>query len=274
MAFQIQKISDVGTSHPVVARLGVQTGNLSQWLGVEKQQSDEIVGLYIRTLSRRLVRCFQFRDSLLQRLKIDADRVNAAPRQPMPEIPYVVDLEGLVESFLYEAKNYLRDLVGVFRSAFGAKFKDASALADLKKGGDCEVLKWAEEKFGAEGHLANMLRSEGDWIAEIIRKRNALEHPGGYSGNLIVNNVRAHPINIGGFITPSWHRSGQEESDILGDMDILLDNLLTFAEDILAFVALETSPFKQIRIAETPPEERDLACPIRLSVTVFLKGTP
>lgn len=272
MAFQIQKISDVGTSHPAVARLGVQTGNLSKWLGVEKQQSEEIVGLYIRTLSRRLVRCFEFRDSLLQRLKTDADRVNATPRQPMPEIPYVVDLDGLVESFLYEAKNYLRDLVGVFRSAFGAEFKDASALADLKKGGDCEVLKWAEEKFGPEAPLSKMLRSEGDWIAEIIRKRNALEHPGGYSGTLTVNNVRAHPIKIGGFIPPTWHRTGQKESDILGDMDILLDNLLTFAEDVLAFVVLETSPFKQIRIVETPPEERDPACPIRLSVTVFLRG--
>jgi len=40
MSFEIQKISDVGTTHPVVARLGFQSSEIVRWLDVDEKSRD------------------------------------------------------------------------------------------------------------------------------------------------------------------------------------------------------------------------------------------
>src|SRR2546429_139971 len=66
MAFEIRKISDVGVGHPVVARLGVQMSELLNWSGLEKSKQNAISGLYIHTLTWRLLRCYKSRDEIVR----------------------------------------------------------------------------------------------------------------------------------------------------------------------------------------------------------------
>jgi hypothetical protein len=72
-------------------------------------------------------------------------RANAAakeiPQQRDPrvrQIPHIIDLKGTAENFLYEAKNYLRDLLELLRIAYGCKLKNASDFA--KDEGDSDVV--------------------------------------------------------------------------------------------------------------------------------------
>jgi len=60
MSFEIRKISDVGTTHPVVARLGVQSSEIIRWLDVDEKSRGSILQLYVHALTPRLLRCHSF----------------------------------------------------------------------------------------------------------------------------------------------------------------------------------------------------------------------
>jgi len=62
MPFEFRKISDVGSNHPVVARLAAQTAEVLKWMNVEKGAKDAIGALYVHKLTSRLLRCHKIRD--------------------------------------------------------------------------------------------------------------------------------------------------------------------------------------------------------------------
>ncbi|ATU92893.1 hypothetical protein [Phyllobacterium zundukense] len=267
MAFRTQKVSDVGTTNPIVARLGIQTGELLNWSGLDKAQNEAIAELYITKLTPRLVRCDKRISTINNKLNKDIARVDKhIQKDPrVSEIPYVVDLEGDVQDFLYEAKNYLRDLLGLFRVAYGCKLTDASAFAAMKGKGDSNLVKWAIATFGESDHLVRGLRSNNDWMAELIRRRNAYEHPGENSGTLTIHNVR---IDHRGLVPPRWERTDIPESDIVDEMTICVANLLNVAEELLANLVMRTCRFKVVHICEIPNDQRDPARPVRLRMSL------
>jgi hypothetical protein len=135
MAFEFRKISDVGTCHPVVARLGVQAGELVKWLRIEEPVKQAIAELYAITLRERLIRCHAFRDRLERSMEDAVKNVSERNDGRARDVPHVIDLNGMAEGFLYETKNYLRDLLGLFQILYGCTLKDASVFADRMGGG-------------------------------------------------------------------------------------------------------------------------------------------
>lgn len=267
MAFEIRKISDVGVSHPVVARLGLQASDLIKWIHIEDAKRKKILELYARTLIERLLRCHQFRDDLVKRANEASEAIKPQSDRRIRDVPHVIGLQGLVEGFLHEAKNYLRDLLNLFRIVYGCELVEASAFTNLKGDGDSELVKWAVSTLGPDHSLTTLLRTEQEWVAEPIRMRNATEHPDGFSGTLVVNNIRINPNQPDTYIAPTWARTGCPESNIVGDMDCGLDNMLTLAEDLLAGVVMDKSGARNlIAIHEIANESRDPKCPVRLSV--------
>jgi hypothetical protein len=270
MAFEIRKINDVGVGHPVVARLGLQAVELIKWTDIEDTKRKEITELYVHTLTDRLLRCHQSRNDLVHR----ANEAIATVQPPQKDkrlrgVPHVIGLQAFAEGFLYEAKNYLRDLLNLFRIVYGCELTDASAFTNLKGDGDSKIANWAVATFGQDGDLTKLLRTEQEWVAELIRMRNALEHPGGLSGTLILNNLQTDPNKTGAYIPPTWGRTGRgrPDSNVVNDMDVGLDNMLTLAEDLLAGVVMDKSKSKKlITIVAIPAEDRDPKCPVRLRV--------
>jgi hypothetical protein len=166
MAVEIRKINDVGVSHPVVARLGVQASDLIPWIDIEDAKRKEIAGLYARTLTERLLRCHQLRDDLVNRANEAAEAVRPQKDKRVREVPHVIGLQGIAEGFLYEAKNYLRDLLNLFRIVYGCELTDGSAFTNLKGDGDSELVNWAVAAFGPDHDLTKLLRTEQEWVAE------------------------------------------------------------------------------------------------------------
>ncbi|MEL6362451.1 MAG: hypothetical protein AAFR21_15345, partial [Pseudomonadota bacterium] len=115
----------------------------------------------------------------------------------------------------------------------------------------------------ANHEICKMLKLDSNWIAEIIRKRNAIEHPEGHSGKMQFTNIQRA---ADGFVLPTWNRTTGKKSQILEDIDACLWNSLTFAEDILVNCIREKPAFPHIDLAEIPEADRDPAMPIRLRV--------
>jgi hypothetical protein len=261
MPFEFRKISDVGTSHPVVARLAAQTGEVLKWMNIDKGTHDAIMKLYVDALTQRLLRCHNIRDDLANKLNEGLSKYTAQPDGRSREVPHVIGLQEAAEEFLYQAKNFLRDLLGLYQIVYGCTLKDASDLTNMKGNGDSTLVEWATENFGPDHHLTQLLKTEQEWVADVIRMRNAVEHPGGYSGTLKITNVR---VFTEGFVPPTWERTGgRGESSIVHDMDIILNNLLTFAEELLVHTAMDKAHTEHIRFYEIPVEKRRPEMPIR-----------
>lgn len=270
----IQKVSNRGVRHPVVARLSVQMSELINFSGAEKSVREEILKACIGDLQSRLGKCWD----IWQRLETEQARCDAnhmPSDNPIAEIPHITDLDRDVDNFLYEAKNFLRDLMNqVVRKFFpDIKYSDASAFfesrAEQNKPGP--FTSWAEEKFGAQDGFVKMLREDQVWIEELVRKRNAIEHPGGHSGSLTVQNIKAIPN--GGIMAPVWQRTGSEARFISTEMAEYCHYLLNFAEEVIIFgCILKTCSFPMVTFAEIPEEERNPECPIRFRA-VMLEGS-
>jgi len=253
-------------SHPVVARLGLQTHQIVRYSSLSKADQDAVVQLYLATLQPRLLKCEDIFERL-QKLTGEAwEHARKQQRQAKGSIaflPVVIGLEGEAESFLYEVKNYLRDLLHLFRIVFGYKDVEASKLYDAKGNGDSAVVKWAAQQFGDADQLTRLLRTEQRWVGQMIRMRNAVEHPGGKSGTLIIQNVRPTPE---GFIPPTWNLDGEPEGDISTDMQTAMSNMLTIAEELFIICIEKNVMSPNVAFYEIPEKDRDQQTPLRFRV--------
>jgi hypothetical protein len=249
-----------------VARLGIQTAELVQWVEVDEKARSDLVSTYL-DLQRRLLGCFE----TLERLRKSHDAaIEESGRDTAVgnrSLPYLIGLQEDSESFLLASKNYLRELVRVINIAFDAKMEiDSAVFWDKSGSSESKLYRWAETRFGAENSLSKMLRRDSQWIAELVRMRNAVEHPGGKSGTLIFRNFEQHGPKV---MPPSWQREPNEtshRSPVISDIEVAVSNLLELAEDLLAEAVMKTAKWDQITIAEIPESNRDPSAPVRLAV--------
>ena len=96
--------------------------------------------------------------------------------------------------------------------------------------------------------------------------RNAVEHPDGYSGRLVIENFRRDPDQK--LSEPVWYRlkdgnNATEPSSIRADFDTFIHNLLTLGEDVLVSWANENLEWPEMmEIAVIPEERRDPKTPL------------
>ena len=268
--FEIQKVSNHGVGNPIVARLTIQSHDLLQWLNVDQVKREAIFSHYME-LMRRLLACFDAQSRLINARTETVERSEKIWEEGNHTTPHVVSLQDEVESFLFASKTYLREVARLLNLLFEAGLPCDSSIFWDPKGQKSEVVKWAEDTFGSDHETTNMLASEADWISELARKRNAVEHPGGKSGTLRVKNFERLPG--GGIRPPVWARDYDDEgqaTDIYKDISVLMDNMLTVAEDFLVDAIRANPSFPMILIAMIPEQDRDKSCPVRLRPTVNL----
>ena len=262
--FIVQQVYEHGAGNPIVARLALQTFDLVQWLDADKKRRENIFAAYLE-LHRRLLSCFEFQVRLVAaRDKTLKDAEEKICRGEYT-VPFVISLQAEVEGFLLASKQYLRELARTVNLLFDAGLDTEAKVFWAQNGEISDVARWAMDRFGPDHHFSKMLISESEWVSELVKKRNAVEHPGGRSGALITENFQA---NEAGFTPPSWQRSGDncinEKSDIYCDLDVLMSNLLTFAEDLLVS-AIQLNPvIPMVIFAEIPVQQRDPNSPVRI----------
>ncbi len=258
----ICRVSNYGTSHPVVARLRVQSHELLQWADLPRDKREAVFTIY-DGLKNRLLKCDECYDRLKAALKETREPGHVGFTGPHIQ-PYLIGLENEAETFLYESKNYFRDLLGVINVFFGTDFHEARIFYTSSVKGDVKLSKWAGRRFGPADSFTGMLRNEQDWIRELIRKRNAVEYPGEKSGTLRIENFQLAPDGL--VVPPSWNRDSLPPTDLLVDIEAAMDNMLTLAEDVLVACITKTAKFPIIEFAAIPEKNRNPNCPIRIRV--------
>jgi hypothetical protein len=211
--------------------------------------------------SVRLIRCWD----IWEKLAGECDKLEREHQPPQNKqvatIPSVVGLQHVVETFLYEAKNFIRDLTGVINAGYGTVFDQASEFCEAKGGG--KIRRWAVGHFGPEDRLTRFLALHETWLWEVVQMRNAVEHPKGRSGMLHVANYEMVPEGI---LRPTWHREANQPTYIVSDMAILCDHMLRFAEELTIYIIEKHLHLNMLQIYEIPESERNAHCPRRFDI--------
>lgn len=267
--FYIRQISNVGTENPIVARLTIQTSNLTK-IFFEQEMQDRIYEVLGINVKDRLIACYNNYKYILDEIRnIDleiSNRKSDVKKKSYIEIPTIIDLNHKCEDFLYQSKSALRDLCKLFNIFFDESFEEARYD---------KIYEWAKGKFGENDNLTILLKGDHDsWIRKIISMRNAIEHPGGRSGSLNIKNIETSSGNM--FSVPTWKLNEQAEGSILLDMNTFINYMLEFCEDLLIVILEKKNDrFTQITFIEIPKEERDPKCPIRITLGInpeFMDG--
>ena len=266
MDIVIKKVLSEGPQNPVVARLLNQTMELLPWAHLPKEKEGRVLELYFE-LTKRLLKLDQLVGRLMEGMqKADEEMTANKAAGRDSNLPQILGIEGDVETFLYDAKNFLRTLLGVPNIFFDEAFDEASAFWDPKGDGRGTLVSWATDKFGPDDGFTKMLVTEQPWVGDLIRLRNAVEHPGGRSGTLYIENVALHPT--GKMVLPVWWLDVGVGVNLLSDIDTSFCNLCTLAEDMLIECIRKTGLVDYIAFYEIPVEQRDRTCPKRIGVTL------
>jgi len=271
MPFEFKKVLEHGMTNPIVARLSLQTLQLLEKSNASQAIRDKVGDLYMNSLQKKLLRCWEIEDRFKKEFAaaIEKYKPPAAANAPV-EVPQIARLEQECHNFLYEAKNFIRDLLQVVNHLYGTSFEEASEFFRAKKGGQ-SLVEFAEKTFGADDGKTKMLQESVPSIEELISMRNAVEHPEGFSGKLVIANFTLAADRK--IEEPTWHREKDgeavyEPSSIRADMDTYIHNLLTLAEDVVvSWVSDHLQVPDMMRVAIIPENQRNPACPIKWAVT-------
>jgi hypothetical protein len=265
MMFRIQQFSDYGTANPIVARLSLQTQDLLRFYKLTDNQKEEVF-VFFSSLQPKLMTCSRIMEQLTKEVKerqkkIDEAGVEFQPQGSAYTLPSILDLQNRTETFLYNGKSVLRDLTDIFSILFSKDFKKEARFD--------KVLKWAKKEFGPDDRLTKMLKDHAAWIKKIVSMRNAVEHPGGYSGVLHIENFSSieqeKKVLV---IEPLWYLNAEQKVPIIYEMDAFVNNLLTFCEEILVLSLEKFQKGLPILIVEIPEKERDPECPKRFKMSM------
>jgi hypothetical protein len=205
--FIVAKKLDQGVTNPIVARLTLQNFEILQRCAIAKEMAEKIQGLYLNDLTPKLLRCWQ----ILEKLRAETEKQAASYKPPgkgavSVTLPQVMQRDEECHNYLYEAKNFLRDLLQVFNLLFGTSFEEASEWIVAKKPRP-SVIAYAEANFQNQPDHIRYLQQLPACIDPYIRMRNAVEHPKGFSGDLVIRNFRFEPD--GSLVPPDWRRDNR-----------------------------------------------------------------
>ena len=275
MSYVVTKSSNHGTGNPIVARLSVQSRQLMEPFSISEEKKKRVWGILHDNVQQQLLSCYDIWSQILSRekeivAKIEEAGIQTQSHGRVATIDQIENLKHLAGSFLYSAKSVLRDIKFMICEFYET---DADICEIKAKDLNYKCLKeWAEKKFGKEDEFAKLVSEDFDlWIDEVYSKRNAIEHPGGHSGHLEISNFTAaqNPESKkwkGVF--PQWQRNRDQPSSITRDMQITIENMLNFSEDVLVHCLRKAGSMVPVVIYEIQKENRDSDCPIRLRVTL------
>jgi hypothetical protein len=257
----------------IVARLSLQILEILKQCNASKGIQDNVGDLYMNSLQKKLLRCWEIEERFKREFGAAVNQykppttVNASV-----EVPQIARLEEECHNFLYEAKNFVRDLLQVANHLYGTDFKEASEFYRAKKKGSQSLVEFAEKTFGAHDSKTKFLKGAVPSIEELIRMRNAVDHPDGRSGKLIIKNVTLAADKT--IDEPTWHREKDgkavyEPSSIRAGMEADIHNLLALGEGV--FVSWASDHLKVpglMCVACIPENERSPERPIKWIVTL------
>ena len=272
MPFVLQRVSDYGTSNPIVARCLFQWLNIIQW---SRPHNKDGVLECLKSCQDALLSCYNTYNELKDEVdKAEHDWIikNPQPVNNVVSIPSIISLESKTTHFLADTKKVIRCMGFLLFPFFGDEPKVNKRTGEKALIYHEDTLNWAKQKFGGDSFMYNCIKDmrQNEHPLTFIRNlRDANEHPGGKAGTLKIYNFR---FNENVLLAPLWQLNDDKASSIAKDMEQIIDVLLSAVEYItLACLDHTWSHTGIVVMCEIPMEDRDIKAPIRYRVALHPK---
>jgi len=184
MSYVIVKTSEHGTNNPIVARLSVQSRLLMEPFPLPEEKKKKLWAILHDKVQQQLLSCYDICTQVASReaeivAKVEKNGIQTQAVGKVATIDQIENLNYLSGSFLYSAKSTLRDI----KLMICEFYETDPEIKKVEKKDFGYLEKWTKNQFGEADEFTRLISEDFRvWIDEIYKKRNAVEHPGGYSG--------------------------------------------------------------------------------------------
>ena len=270
MAFYFQKISDEGTSNPIVARTFIQWSELMQPCRLHKDQKIDKdkkadLGAVFLGIQKAILAAHKEAAPLVEELRaIDSDPVaHGLIWEPHKRaIPSALKLDNL-GAFLKYAHECLRWLAQALSIFFDQGWNEAKFEPIL------EYAKKEQERIQEDWLLVELLQRDLAWLEDMRELRNVEDHKlykREKKGSFFVNYTLSEK---GELVRPKLY----DGRDVLAFLADAVERLFLFSE-LLIVSAIEIYLPEPIAIAEIPVEKRRKECPKRFKLGLGYFSVP
>lgn len=256
MPFYLTKISDVGTSNPIVARL---TAGLPEIINIAKlsvENRQKVTDLLF-DISQELIEAEKAAVEVMQEIEqIEAKISQLKEKTPNLQMPQVID------SVL--SLNRARDFLKYSQGAFRRLGRIMSIIFDI---GDKEhrfgyIITELEKKIPADAEILEVLKHYRTWSQKVSDLRDRDEHYRG-SASFLLN----YEIKQGDGFCYLERPRFYDDTPVYQFLGQSLKMLLPFSEELVVCALEEYLP-EVVEVVEIPIDKRNAQCPKRFRLNV------
>lgn len=269
-----EKLYNFGTRNPCVARTIIQADRCLNPALLPNGLDYQALLDHVWHASQLIFSCeatrIQIHDAICRLIPICDELVeNEKGKVVIKALPQVENLDQHVVSFL----NYAKRFIEYTHRLLGHFYNCPTSNENWR-----EYFDWMVKHCESEERIIKMLESDQEWLQELSHRRNALDASHGRDGyKLEISNFRLQPGNK--FNEPGWKYDfsakvpdmrQEEMTSIRHDLDCIMDNILTFFEELLVLCIDGTCKRHFIvRLVEIKTEVRNLDCPQRFAIETY-----
>lgn len=252
---RVEKIMDVGTTHPVVARLGLGMCELLNFTSLSLQQRDFIVGKMFETIPL-LVELEKISGPVISEVNAALERFR---KTGIPEDAAGAPIFDFKCTTLQNTIPFFRLCVRILDLAFSTL--NMLWGSSFTKDNIPEMPNFINKKFGDEHMVNKLMKDDYPWISSLIGEINFIE-----SDKSTIKDFSLSSKNAAGkyLLTPPTISNGSQIANV---MEVYAYDLFTFLEEMTIFSLL---PYLDSRlvIVDIPEAQRRKEAVIRFKVGI------
>lgn len=257
MPWVISEHSDIGSAHPVVARILLQSEDILKSTIFERDIDKESILSILHDSKEQILICEKVYGDLSEDMfkiekpiKENGVEMDERMRSINP-FPKIVNLDEVCARYLFSAKRVIHNCARMVNIFYGTEI-DLPRFDKIKN--------WAARNLGEQSRLFQLSSTQEQEIVNVLDLRNYLEHPSKSKKTIIKNYTLLPNMSIN---CPQWHVTGGDPEFILDGMDRVNRFIFLFCENLFLCSALENAsknyPFV---IYQEADEKVDKKCPI------------
>lgn len=263
MPWVISEYSEYGCSHPVIARLLLQSIDILKGACFSSELDQEKIKSTLYDAKDLILNCESIMLLLGQDLEnieglVEENGVGVKENQrSINPFPQVRNLDDLCYQYLVSAKRCLQNYAVLIDHFYKTGFRSPHFH---------KIKRWALENLGKDSYLYQIIEKNESRLFRIIDLRNFQEHPNDDKRTEVVNYKLLPEMEIQ---RPQWFVTGDEPSFILDEMTEITSFLFQIGEVIFLHAVLENLNKKYpYIICAIEENEIDEDCPIAYELSI------